>query len=124
MDDSEMFPIDPICSRGPIDRAGRCLHCTDEPLAKKSTKPDLWLLPGDALKRAAVVAMRGNEKYDEGSWKTVPVRDLVSAALRHLTSYADGEELDDETGLCHLDHALASLLFAVSNEGRRVTKAE
>lgn len=94
------------------------------PLQKKAGKPDLWLIPGSALKRAAGAMSYGNQAYAEGTWQNLAIRDLVNAALRHLTSYTDGETKDPESGLSHLDHALASILFAVANEVTLQTNKE
>lgn len=39
--------------------------------------------------------------------------DVYSALLRHLTAFWDGENIDSESGLHHLDHAAACLAFLV-----------
>ena len=77
-------------------------------------KPDFTLVPFDALEGAVRAFMYGMEKYSRDNWKNVPdgERRYMSAALRHLGKAVDGEELDSESALPHLDHAICSLLIA------------
>jgi hypothetical protein len=76
-------------------------------------KPDLRLLPFAELSEVARVLTFGAAKYSEGGWRHVPNarQRYLSAALRHLGAYADGEELDAESGLHHVAHAACCLLF-------------
>lgn len=55
----------------------------------------------------------GAEKYEAHSWQTVPngKERYTDALYRHLLAYESGEELDKESGLHHLHHALCNLLF-------------
>jgi hypothetical protein len=38
---------------------------------------------------------------------------LLDAALRHTFTFADGEDIDEESGESHLAHAACCLLFAL-----------
>lgn len=91
-------PYRPEVSSNPKDKIGR-------------TKPALHLIPGTALVQEARVMKLGAEKYGPYNWrgKTVAASVYVSAALRHLHAWFDGEDLDDESGASHLAHARACL---------------
>lgn len=79
-----------------------------------SDKPDFTLLPFDALEGIVDVMMYGAEKYDRDNWRDVPdaARRYTAAALRHIGKHNNGVELDDESALPHIDHAITSLLMA------------
>jgi hypothetical protein len=55
----------------------------------------------------------GAEKYGEHNWSEHAGRwawtQLVASALRHIYAWMRGEDLDKESGLSHLAHALANL---------------
>lgn len=91
---------------------------TDEPNAftkHDQAKPRTDLLPPRALLAMAAVLAHGAEKYGDDNWKRggVGARPrYIAAALRHVLAYQSGEELDPESGLGHLAHALTSLAFA------------
>ena len=75
-----------------------------------SGKPRLSLIPKEALWGMAEAMTYGAKKYAADNYKHgLEYRRVADAALRHLTAWLDGEELDPESGLSHLDHALASL---------------
>lgn len=55
----------------------------------------------------------GAKKYAANNWrKGFNTVRLLSAALRHIFAFLGGEDLDPESGLCHLDHASCMLMFA------------
>ncbi len=76
-----------------------------------STKPDLSLATGPMLEAIAAALQNGVAKYGRLNWRTTPVRALVytAAALRHIKAWEDGEDLAPDSGVHHLDHAIASL---------------
>lgn len=77
-----------------------------------SGKLPLHLLPFDALCGVAEILDLGAKKYAARNWEKGLAWDRVySAALRHLFSWFQGEDIDPETGLSHMDHALCGLLF-------------
>lgn len=80
------------------------------------------LMPFDALDEVADVLGHGADKYGEDNWRHVPNarRRYVAAALRHISSYQQGYELDYETDLHALAHAVCSLLFVISLDFDRV----
>ena len=55
--------------------------------------------------------MYGEKKYERNNWMKVDTDRNFSALIRHLTKWADGEDLDQESKLHHLDHALCDLMF-------------
>jgi hypothetical protein len=55
----------------------------------------------------------GAVKYAAHNWRKGIARSrLLGAALRHILAYLGGEDLDPESGLCHLYHASCCLMFA------------
>ncbi len=68
-------------------------------------KPPMSLIPREALELEAEVFGYGEEKYGAWNWtKGLSYSRLLSAAMRHLTAFADGEDNDLESGLSHLGH--------------------
>lgn len=79
-------------------------------------KPRLDLIPLTALTYMALGLQEGARKYGSASWREVESVDLaqyVAATMRHLMAYADGEDIDPESGNPHLSHAMASLAIMV-----------
>ena len=83
----------------------------------KDTKGKLMLnlVPPRAIRSIALVREFGVNKYkDPWGWKdVVTVEQLVEAAKRHILYMELGENLDPESGLLHLEHALCSLAMAI-----------
>jgi len=75
-------------------------------------KPPMGLLPWPALIEVTRVLNFGAQKYTKHNWRHgMDWSRLYDAALRHITSFIEGKNLDDETNLGHLSHALCCLLF-------------
>ena len=54
----------------------------------------------------------GAKKYAAWNWsKGIQFMRVYGALLRHLFEWVRGNELDEETGLPHLDHAACCLMF-------------
>lgn len=66
----------------------------------------------------AKVLTFGAEKYDEHNWRKLEnlQNRYTSGALRHIFAHNDGEQLDEESGLSHLAHAICCLLFKLEIE--------
>lgn len=77
-----------------------------------SGKPPLGLIPRSALVWEAAVMGFGASKYGRDNWrKGMEWSRLVDAALRHITAFNAGEDIDPESGLHHLGHARCCLAF-------------
>lgn len=76
-----------------------------------SKKPRFSLLP--QLGPVVAVLEFGARRYGVGNWQHVPDarQRYFDAAQRHLWAWWDGQTLDPDSGLPHLAHACASLLF-------------
>lgn len=76
-------------------------------------KPRPTLLPLAELNQVIEVLEFGAQKYSVDNWQTVPDarQRYTDALLRHSMAYANGEQLDDESGLHHLAHATCCALF-------------
>jgi hypothetical protein len=83
----------------------------------------LDLVPYDALDEIAKALAFGAAKYSEGNWEGgFEWRRLIGATLRHVTSWARGQDKDPESGVSHLAHAGAMILFLLSHELRGIGK--
>lgn len=79
-----------------------------------SGKPDLSLVPRSTLNAIAEALMYGEAKYQRYNYlRGFDSHRLIAATLRHLVAWQDGEDLDTESNLSHLSHALASLSMLV-----------
>lgn len=83
-----------------------------------SEKPRMHLLPPKATIEVAKVLTFGAQKYDEENWRKLDKLQerYTSGALRHIFAHMDGEQLDPESGISHLAHALCCLLFKLEIE--------
>lgn len=74
------------------------------------------LVPPEVIRALASVMTYGATKYEEGSWLAVEpfYKRYMAALLRHLQAFRLGEEIDPESGLPHLHHALTNLAFLVA----------
>lgn len=92
-------------------------HATENPKdIVGRTKPALHLVPQSAAILEAVVFGLGADKYGGAyNWRITPVRatTYVSAAMRHLAQWLDGQNDDSESGVSHLAHARASLAILI-----------
>lgn len=83
--------------------------------ALASLKPDLALVPPVTWVYLAKVMELGAAKYGAYNWRSKKVRRLVylAAALRHILTDLDGEEVDPESGQPHLAHAMACMAIVL-----------
>ena len=86
-----------------------------------SDKLDWSLMPIEPLEEVLKVLMFGAKKYKRGNWKLVDdhKRRYYNAAMRHLTALAKGEEVDPETNISHLAHAICCLLFLLDRKDEK-----
>ena len=79
------------------------------------------LLPGDALEEIVQVLEFGSIKYSARNWeKGMAWHRPFAALMRHMWAWWRGENADPETGLSHLAHAGACVLFLIAYEHRKV----
>ena len=75
-------------------------------------KPPIALLPISGLFEAAKVMGFGATKYGKYNWAGgIEYTRLTSAAMRHILYFLGGEDLDPETGISHIAHAICCLLM-------------
>lgn len=80
-------------------------------------KLPLHLLSTEALNQTAAVLKFGAQKYAEHNWrKGFTWSRPLSAALRHITAFNNGEDKDPESGLSHLAHAMCCIMFLLEFE--------
>ena len=89
------------------------LDSTSKATKHDQGKPPIGMINRVALEEEAKVLAFGAQKYGtRDNWKGgMEHTRLIDAALRHIIAYADGEELDPESGISHLAHARAGLGF-------------
>jgi hypothetical protein len=84
-------------------------------------KAPLSLIPVEALEEIAKVLDFGSRKYSEWNWtKGFKWSRLYSSTLRHLYAHMKGENKDPETGLSHLAHVGANVLFLIYHDVHQV----
>lgn len=90
----------------------------DQQYRKDKGKPRIDLVPIDPIIFVARVFEYGVEKYEENSWRDHPVdsKRVYSSIMRHMFAWHLGEEIDRESGLPHLDHAMAQIMILIQNE--------
>lgn len=72
------------------------------------------LVPAYAQEQYARVLTKGAEKYAERNWEQGMKWSKVLASLkRHIAKFEMGEDLDGETGLHHMAHAMCNAAFLV-----------
>lgn len=72
------------------------------------------LLPFDVLDQWVQVLTFGTQKYADRDWERgMPPGRNIAAALRHISSFMQGEDWDSESRLHHLAHALCDIGFAL-----------
>lgn len=89
----------------------------DNEIGKKFDTDKLrWdLLPFDSVEEIVDVLTYGASKYGPFNWKQLDDAQsrYFAALMRHLSQWKQGEMKDQETGISHLAHAGANLLFLI-----------
>lgn len=72
------------------------------------------------LEELSKALQMGREKYGVGNWLKVDDGNsrYLSALVRHLAAYYQGEALDKESGLSHLVHVATNAMFLADLEKR------
>lgn len=81
-------------------------------------KLEYGLLPPLALEETVKVLTFGAQKYERDNWKKVPdsKRRYFDAMERHIWAWKKGEQLDPESGIHHLAHAMCCLMFLYEHD--------
>ena len=76
-----------------------------------SKKVSITKFPMVALVHGAHAMMNGASKYGPYNWRdnSVIASIYVDAAIRHLASWFEGEEVAEDSGVHHLGHAMACM---------------
>lgn len=84
-------------------------------------KARLDLIPKEALDALGSVLQYGANKYGDRNWeKGMEWHRVYGALQRHLWAFWSGEDTDPESGLPHLEHALANAAFLLTYYKRKI----
>ncbi len=76
------------------------------------SKSRVDLIPSKPLIGVGHVLAFGARKYKPNNWRLgLKWSETLGSAQRHLLAFADGQDIDPETNLPHIDQALAQVLF-------------
>lgn len=82
-----------------------------------SGKPPLALIPQRPLFEVAKVLGFGAQKYGAHNYRDgFDWSRLTSSSLRHIYQFNEGENVDPETGVSHIAHAICGLLFLLEHQ--------
>lgn len=94
-------------------------------LHKDEGKLRVDLVPFEAIKGIADVMGYGCQKYAPRNWeKGISYSRVYASALRHLLSWFFGQNIDTESGLPHLSHALCNISFLLYYQENKMTKLD
>ena len=81
-------------------------------------KLEYGLLPPLALEETVKVLTFGAQKYERDNWKKVPdsKRRYFDAMERHIWAWKKCEQIDPESGIHHLAHAMCCLMFLYEHD--------
>jgi len=82
-------------------------------------KPMVDLVPPEAILGMAEILTYGANKYEAHNWAKGMDWSRVYAALqRHLLAWQQGIDIDDESGMSHLHHAITNVAFLIAYSQR------
>lgn len=79
------------------------------------------LVPPEWIEAMAEVMSYGAQKYDDNNWRSGVASNYEAALMRHFQAWRMGEDIDPESHLPHLAHALANigiLITLTAKEGK------
>jgi hypothetical protein len=78
------------------------------------------LLPLKPIIDVVDILSYGATKYADENWRYVePFEDrYYAAAMRHITAWRLGEQIDEESGKHHLAHAMCCLIFLMEGASK------
>lgn len=78
-------------------------------------KAPLSMVPSELIEEVAKVLEFGATKYARDNWRQgMSWNQTLDSCLRHLMKWNSGEDIDPESGLCHLSHAACNIAFLLS----------
>lgn len=74
-------------------------------------KVPLHGMPAPVLMECGLVKLHGDLKYGEYNWRDVGVRASIyyDALMRHMMAFWEGEDVDPDSGISHIAHAITGL---------------
>jgi hypothetical protein len=110
-----MSDIDKLLSEAPYHPGYEDAAMGPQEIGRKfdGGKLEYGLLPPLALEETVKVLTFGAQKYERDNWQKVPdaKRRYFDALQRHVWAWKQGEQLDPESGIHHLAHAMCCLMF-------------
>lgn len=77
-------------------------------------KPDMTDIPMEAMWEMGAAFSHGAKKYHKNNYRNgMKVSRQLAAAIRHLYQHLGGINIDSESGVSHLGHAMASIAMAI-----------
>lgn len=77
-------------------------------------KPRLSLIPKEALWALGGALTHGETRYGKENWKLgIKISYLLDSALRHISQFNSGEDIDQQSNNHHLGNAMANLSMAI-----------
>jgi len=109
----------PYCKHG-VTKGFLCHDCEREHKIKASNPKDavgtgkvpFSTVPAPVMAEVGLGMLEGARKYGRHNYRAIGVRASVyyDAAMRHLTGWWEGQDIDPDSGLSHITKALASLV--------------
>lgn len=114
----EEYGKDPIFLKPVIDEIKLSQTATTGGRKFDGNKLEYGLLPPYALEETVRVLTFGAQKYERDNWKRVPdsKRRYFDALQRHVWAWKQGEQIDPESGMHHLAHAMCCLMFLYEHD--------
>jgi len=84
-------------------------------------KPRMDLIPPDVEEALGIILTYGSQEYGDRNWELgLEWGRVYAAARRHMGKFWRGEDIDKDSGLPHIDHALCCLVFLSAYRMRNV----
>lgn len=99
---------DPVCRHRRTDR----IKASNPKDAVGTGKVPFSTVPAPVIAEVGLGMLEGARKYGRHNYRAIGVRGSVyyDAAMRHLTGWWEGQDIDPDSGLSHITKALASLV--------------
>lgn len=100
--------------RGALELHNVAYEVVEQFMKFDSTKPRMALVPASLNESCARALTYGAKKYKVNNWrKTESIEQYISALQRHFDAWREGEDIDKDSGLNHLDNVAANLSFLI-----------